>query len=311
VTGRSLSSDEVLASTTGDGGRAVDASPRLQPSWRSAVTTLGCCCAVLAFLQRDVIAATWASWSTDPLGHGYAVVPGALYLAWIRRRQLSKVAPAPAVLPLLLLGVLWMLWSQADLAGTGLGQQCAVIVAFIGFAWAVLGAAAARVLSPSLAFLFFALPLGRFLVPVLQDATAGSVAATLALTGLDVSRAGRTIVLPASIWRVAEACSGINYLVASLMAGYVYAFATYRGAAHRITFVLAAALIAVLGNALRVYGTILMGVLGYPALVAGTTHYVFGWVVFSLMLFALIALFGRWPEKRTADRCARRPSDAG
>ena len=109
------------------------------------------------------------------------------------------------------------------------------------------------------------------------------------MTGFDASREGYTILLPLSSWRVAEACSGINYLVASLMAGYVYALATYQSGVHRAVFVLCAALVALLGNGIRVYGTILAGDLGYTTLLEGTKHSLFGWVVFSLMLVALIS----------------------
>ena len=295
-TDRPLAPSGIHAWLRGDGARAFASAFSVSSSWRTAAIAVGCCWASIVLIFADTIASIVASWAADPLGHGYAVVPGAAYLAWVRRQHLATVTPAPSLLPLSLVALLSVLWLLAELTSTAIVRQYCVIAMFIGSAWAMLGSSAARTLAPAFAFGFFGIEVGEKLVPGLQDLTTLAVFEMLALTGFEVSREGHTVLLPGSGWQVAEACSGINYLIASLMVSYIYAVAKFRSPVRRIGFVIAAGLIALLGNAVRVYATILIGTLGYTALLAGTKHYAFGWVVFSLMLVGLFTLFGRWTE---------------
>ena len=295
-TDRPLASSGIHAWPRGDGARAFASAFSVSSSWRTAAIAVGCCWASIVLIFADTIASIVASWAADPLGHGYAVVPGAAYLAWVRRQQLATVTPAPSFLPLLLVAFVSVLWLLGELTSTAVIRQSSVIAMFSGSAWAILGSSSARILAPSFAFCFFGVEIAEKLVPRLQDLTTVSVSAMLALTSFEVSREGHTIVLPGTGWQVADACSGINYLIASVMVSYIYAVAKFRSPVRRIGFVIAAGLIALLGNAVRVYATILIGTLGYTALLAGTKHYAFGWVVFSLILVGLFTLFGRWPE---------------
>ena len=77
-----------------------------------------------------------------------------------------------------------------------------------------------RILFP-LAYLLFAVPLGDFLVGPLQDVTAVFTVWALQLTGIPVYLEGRFFYIPTGAFEVAEACSGIRYLIASLALGRI------------------------------------------------------------------------------------------
>jgi EpsI family protein len=114
------------------------------------------------------------------------------------------------------------------------------------------------------------------------------------MTGVPALLQGNVIAIPGSAWRVAEACSGINYMMASLAIGYIYAGLAYSSWSHRIGLVGAAAVLPIIANAFRVYATILIAYLGANSIASGMEHYVFGWVVFSAIVYVLIAVIGAW-----------------
>ena len=84
------------------------------------------------------------------------------------------------------------------------------------FGWAV-----TREIAFPLGFLFFAVPIGEFLVPTMIDYTADFTVAALRLTGIPVYREGNDFVIPSGNWSVVDACSGVRYLIASVMVGHL------------------------------------------------------------------------------------------
>ena len=96
---------------------------------------------------------------------------------------------------------------------------------------------------------------------------------------------------------MAEACSGVNYLMSSMVVGYWYAGTTYRYWRHRVGFVVASALMPLVANGVRVYLTILISHFGGADSVAGTRHYLFGWLIFAAMVGLLVATCGNWREE--------------
>ena len=72
----------------------------------------------LLALYRDTalsMAATW--WGSQAFNHGFLIVPIALYLAWSKRAEIAKLAPAPDYLGFALLALAGFAW----LAGASSG----------------------------------------------------------------------------------------------------------------------------------------------------------------------------------------------
>src|SRR5215467_7740730 len=105
-----------------------------------------------------------------------------------------------------------------------------------------------RVLLFPLAFLLFAIPAGEFLVPVLMDWTADFTVAAIRWSGVPVFREGNHFALPSGNWSIVEACSGIRYLVASVMIGTIYAALAYRSAKRRAALLVASIVVPIVAN---------------------------------------------------------------
>jgi exosortase A len=277
--------------------RDVTSTSRDRSPWPNTYFLLGCCLAVLVALYWATAASIAGRWPQDPFGHGYFVLAGAAYLAWSRRQRVESTAVRPAFGVLAVVGFLSSLWLVSNLAGITLVQQFSLVAIFAALTGAVLGPAAARALAFPLGLLFFALPVGDTFTAALQGFTARFAVAALSLSGLHPSLEGPVIVIAENRWRVTEACGGINYLVASLAVGYLYAGAVYRQWGHRVTFVAASAALPLAANGLRVYTTILLDHLGAERVVAGMGHYLYGLFVFGVVMSVLFLTCGRWREE--------------
>jgi exosortase A len=276
-------------------------SPSRHSSWPAAWIVLGASFGLLLAIYWPTAASVAANWSRDPFGHGYLVVPVLLYVAWRRRAALYSRTPAPSFWPLVGLALLAFVWLLGNLSATSIVQQLCLVAMFVAFVWSVLGTDAAKALMFPIGLLLFALPLGDRLVPVLQDFTARFAVEMLRLVRVPALLEGHVISIPGSSWRVAEACSGINYLVSSLAFGYLYAGLTYRRWTHRIGFFAASAAAPLIANGLRVFTTILVASLGATGVAAGMEHNLLGVAVFAVTTYVLVALCGHWREDGAQD----------
>ena len=147
-----------------------------------------------------------------------------------------------------------------------------------------------------LAFLFFAVPFGEALVPKLMDWTADFTVAAVKLSGVPVYREGTHFVIPSGQWSVIEACSGIKFLIASLMGGSLYAWLMYRSPGRRLAFIGASIVVPLLANWLRAYAIVMMGHLSNNRLMTNDDHIVFGWVLFGAIMLLMYWWGARWRE---------------
>ncbi|WP_200180220.1 exosortase A [Ectothiorhodospira mobilis] len=219
--------------------------------------------------------------------HGMIILPISLFLVWTRRHALARTTPEPSLLGalgILILGGVWFLGRAADITTV----QTFVVVALIpALVLALLGRQVSRVLIFPLAYLFFAWPVGNFLVPMLQDFTAWISVALLRLSGIPTFSEGHYISIPAGDFVVAEVCSGIRYLIASVALGLVYAYLVYRSLWRRLAFVALSILVPIVANGLRAYGIILIAHWTDMERAVGVDHLIYGWLFFGLVMFLL------------------------
>lgn len=244
------------------------------------------------------VARIW--WHSETYAHGLVVLPVFVWLLWDRRASLAQVRPEPAawvLAPLALAGFLWLLGQIVSV--NGLSHFALVSIIALSFA-AVLGTRLAWQLAFPLLFLFFGVPIGDFLLPTLMDYTADFTVAALRLSGVPVFREGLYFTVPNGRWAVVEACSGIRYLIASVMVGTLYAYLNYRSAGRRILFVGVAIVVPIVANWLRAYFIVLLGYLTDNKLAAGVDHLIYGWVFFGVVILVMFWIGGRWREAPAA-----------
>jgi len=253
--------------------------------------------ALLLLLFRDTAVAMVGIWyRSETYAHAFLVPPIVLWLVWRLRGRLAALAPRPAPLALVPMALACLLWLLGELAGVNAASQFALVALLVLTVPLVFGGAVARVLAFPLAFLFFCVPVGEFLTPVMVDRTADFTVAALRASGVPVYREGNQFVIPSGNWSVVEACSGVRYLIASVMVGTLFAYLNFRSLWRRLAFVAVAIAVPIVANWLRAYMIVMLGHLSGNRLAVGADHLVYGWVFFGIVILAMFMIGARFAE---------------
>ena len=287
-------------------------STSLQPvySWRIALPALLLSWAWILFLYRDTGLAMVTIWyRSETFAHGFVVPPIALWLIWRRRHDLALLVPRPAPLLLLPVAGLALLWLLGDLVAVNSVTQLAFTALLVFAVPAVLGLQVARAIFFPLAFMFFAVPIGEFMLPQLMDWTAYFTIAALRLSGVPVYREGLQFVIPSGNWSVVEACSGVRYLIASVTVGTLFAYLNYRSTKRRVLFTIVSILVPIVANWMRAYMIVMLGHLSGNKIAVGVDHLIYGWVFFGIVIMLMFVIGARWsePEQQGGERAAQLP----
>lgn len=267
------------------------------PAWRRALPALAFVVAGLLLLYRDTaLAMVEIWWRSATFQHAFLVAPLSLWLAWRLRGRLATLTPRPQPTLLAVLALAAAVWLVGDLAAANVVTQAMLVLMLVASVPAMLGLRVAWELAFPLAFLFFMVPAGDFLLPTLMDATADFTVSALQLTGVPVYREGRQFIIPTGSWSVVEACSGVRYLIASVMVGTLFAYLNYRSAARRWAFVAVSVVVPVVANWLRAYIIVMLGHLSNNRIAAGVDHLIYGWIFFGVVIVAMFFIGARWAQ---------------
>ncbi len=262
------------------------------------LSVLALVCLVLLF--RDGVSMMAQSWKLDEYNHGYMIPFVALYLLWLRARELDALTLTGSWLGVaVIMGGLFLL-VLGEMSAVYTLTQFGFIGAIWGLALAAGGGRGLRHLWVPLVYLAFMVPLPDFLenrlTAQLQLWSSQIGVAVIRLAGLSVYLEGNVIDLGDYKLQVAEACSGMRYLFPLMSFGFLCAV-LFRGPLwQRVVLFLATVPITVLMNSFRI------GVIGVLVNFFGREHaegFVHdfeGWVVFMAcvgILFAIIWVFTR------------------
>ena len=265
-------------------------------------------CAVALFagallsLYWQTAASIVAIWMrSETFAHGFVVVPIALWLAWRQRDTLARIQAKPwwpALVGVAAAGALWLVASAADALGV---KQFALVFMLQAGIVAIVGKNLARALVFPLAFLLFAVPAGEIFVPTLIDWTADFTVSALRWSGIPIYREANHFIIPSGAWSVVEACSGIRYIIASVMVGTIYAAVAYRSTGRRVAFLAASVLVPIVANWLRAYIIVMLAHLSSNKIAVGVDHLIYGWVFFGLVMVLLFWVGSFWREDDAPD----------
>jgi len=233
---------------------------------------------------------------SETFAHGYLIFPISAWLIWRNREELARVKPRPDLRGLILLAAAGAGWLLADAGSVKVVMQYAFIVMLIASVWTLLGWRFVRAAFFPLMFLFFAVPVGEFLIQPLMGVTADFTVALLQFTGIPVYREGTFFSIPSGDWSVVEGCSGLRYLIASVTLGVLYAYLTYRSWKRRLLFSIASIIVPVFANSGRAYMIVMIAHLSDMKLALGVDHYIYGWVFFGLVMLLLFWIGSFWRE---------------
>ncbi len=265
-------------------------------AWRRLAPALLLVAAVLA-LFRDTAVAMVTIWNrSDTFAHAFLVPPIVAWLIWRRRDTLATIPTRPAPWVLLPMAAMCALWLLGELAGVNAATQLALVALLVLIVPLVYGLPLARALTFPLLFLFFAVPIGEFMVPTMMDWTADFAATAVRLSGIPIYREGLQFVIPSGSWSVVEACSGVRYLIASFMVGTLFAYLNFQSAGRRAFFMVASLLVPILANWVRAYLIVMIGHLSGNTLAVGVDHIIYGWVFFGLVIGGMFMVGARYAE---------------
>lgn len=242
----------------------------------------------------DQIAGIWQR--SDTYAHGMIVLPVFAWLVWRKRDAIAPLHLQPQpwmAVPIAAIGFVWLLSQMININGLAHFSLIAMIV--LSFA-AVLGLRLSRLLLFPLLFLFFAMPIGEFMLDTLMHYTAEFTVFALRLSGVPVYQEGLYFIIPNGRWSVVEACSGLRYMVASLFVGALYAYLNYVTLKRRLLFMLVALLVPIVANWVRAYLTVMIGYQFGNEFVQGFIHIVYGWVFFGIVIVLMFWIGSRWRE---------------
>jgi exosortase A len=235
-------------------------------------------------------------WRSETFNHAFLVPPIALWLIWEKRRQLAGIMPRPVPWIIVPMVVVVFGWLLGELAAVNAVTQLALVALLVLAVPLVIGWPATKRIAFPLGFLFFAVPIGEFVMPKLMDWTAMFTVMGLRASGIPVYQEGLHFVIPSGKWSVVEACSGVRYLIASLVVGTLYANLNYQSLKRRLIFVGFSILVPLVANWLRAYMIVMLGHFSGNTLAVGVDHLIYGWVFFGVVIMIMFAIGMRWRE---------------
>ncbi len=267
--------------------------------WRPHLIALGLLSALILLLfARDAAAMVAIWWNSSTFSHCLLIPPIIAWLVWQRRAELRGLVPVAWAPGLLIVGAGAFGWLLGQAAGVALARHLGLVLMLQGAVVTLLGRAMARGLMFPLAYALFLVPFGESLVAPLQTLTAKIAMALLGLVGVPAHIEGVFITIPNGWFEVAEACSGISFVIAMLALATLGANLGFTRWPRRIAFVAAAIALSVLANGLRAFATIYVAHLTSAKAAAGFDHIVYGWIFFALIIALLLAVGWRFFDRR-------------
>jgi exosortase A len=228
---------------------------------------------------------------------GRLALVGCAFLAivWSQRAELARLPVRPFWPGLFGLVLLALVWLAGELALVRFLTDAAVIAMIPVTVLAVLGLRWVGAMAFPLGFLVLAIPFERPIVPALANWAAEFTIMGLRAFGVPVVREGAYFAIPTGNWSVADACSGIDYLMSCLMLGVLFAWALFRSPRKRIIFVAGVLVIGIVGNWLRAFLTVMIAHLSENRLLRDD-HSTFGWVLYAVLLLVYCGIGWRFRD---------------
>lgn len=234
------------------------------------------------------IVSTW--YESRTFNHGFLIIPICLYLAWRKRSEGASVQPAPNLWGAVIAALASAAWLVGHATATLVVEEISLVSIFEGAVLAIYGWPTWRIFAFPLLYLYFAVPVGEAFVPDLQSATADLAVGLLRIAGIPVFADGNVISIPNGRWYVAEACSGVRFLIASVALCTLFAGVNFRSWWRRLCFVGLSVVVPIVANGFRVFGIIVIAYVTDNELAAGVDHVVYGWLFFSIVTMILLAI---------------------
>ncbi|QLC24099.1 exosortase A [Parasphingopyxis algicola] len=260
-------------------------------AWRPSLVLLAAAAAGLLLLFRGDAAdmvSVW--WNSSTFNHCLLIIPIIGWLVWNRKAELAELTPSASPYGLAIVALGSQSWLLGEAAGVALARHLGVVVMLQGAVVSILGLTVTRGLLFPLAYALFLVPFGEEFVPFLQEITAELSMILLGLFGLPAHMEGVFITTPSGYFEVAEACSGVKFLIAMVALGALAANLCFRSWRRRGAFLALCIVMPIVANGIRAFATIYIADATGIEFAENFDHVVYGWFFFAFVIAAVLAL---------------------
>jgi exosortase len=247
---------------------------------------------MLVLCYAPILRGMFDQWMHDEdMGHGLVVPIVILWIVWRERRRWMVLPPQPSWWGLALLAVAASVHFMSVMGAGLFAGSVAFVLSVAGMVLCLGGTALFRAWTFPLLLALFMLPklaivYNQVTLP-LQLLASRLAEGMLLAGGVSVIREGNIIDASGHRVAVAEACSGVRYLLSLGFVSVVLAYLCDAKPWMRVALLAAAVPVAILANAMRVAASA-----GVPALDAGALHAFCGCLILALCM-AMLAIVRR------------------
>jgi exosortase A len=270
--------------------------------WSGHLTALGMAIlCVVALFARDLSDMAFMWWNISTYGHCLFILPIVGWLIVQRKEEVAVFAPRSWSPGLLLVFGAALLWMLGEAGGIALFRHTGIVFIVQALCVTILGVSVTRALLFPIFYLVFLIPAGEELVPVLQTITAKLTIGLLGISSVPHTVNGVFIRIPGGYFEVAEACSGVKFLIAMIAYGALVANVCFRSWKRRIAFMAASVIVPILANGVRAFGTIYAAWVIDRDFAKGLDHIIYGWLFFAVVLAIMMGLGWRFFDRKVSD----------
>jgi exosortase A len=275
---------------------------RVPHAWRTPLVHLALAWAGLALLTwHDWAEMTWQWWNASNCNHILLIPPILGWLVRMRWPEVAKLRPQAWWPGLAWLAAGLLAWTVGSAESVNLLAQLGAVMLLQAAVAVLLGPRLVAGLLFPLAYMIFLVPFGDEIVPPLQNVTAQMAVALTQTSGVPASVTGVFIDTPAGRFEVAEACSGVKFLIAMIALGTLVAHLCFRSNTRRALFMATCFVVPILANGVRAWGTIYVAQSRGVAFAAGFDHIVYGWIFFAIVMTVLLGVSWRFFDRAPND----------
>lgn len=270
--------------------------------WRAAIVRLGAAWLVLILaFSLEWLAMIRHWWDSSTYNHILLVPPIIAWLVSLRLDELRKLTPVAGSPGLILFAAAIFVWVLGSFAGFSLLQQAGAMLVLPASVIGLLGPRVAMGLLFPLFYMAFLVPFGDELVPILQMITAKLTIGLVKLSGIPAGIDGVFIDTPAGLFEVAEACSGVKFLIAMIAFGALVANVCFRSWPRRLLFMALCVFAPILANGVRAWGTIFAAQYVGAERAGGMDHIIYGWFFFAIVIAGVLGVSWRFFDRAVDD----------
>lgn len=260
------------------------------------------CGIILAAMVGGAMIALWPSLASlfgvwrDIHDYQYGFPIAAIAAAWIVivARRVASARPEPAWAGTILLAGALLAWLVAFNANSLIAHQVMVPVVvwlaiLAGTGWPI-----ARQMIAPVAFLYFAIPVWDYAVPLLQRMSVATTETALGLAGVPAVVREHLVTIPEGAFRIVEGCSGKRYFMVTLAVACLAAAVNHIRGMRAVAYVAICGGLALVANWLRIFIVIYAGhATNMQHYLVAVEHKTFGNAIFVLLLVAVFLLARR------------------